>query len=122
MPRRPRRRPVRTVRLEQTAKTPLRRGRRRLRRAPELRLRLLLVLLLHGLVAQHAESEVRHGEAAEDEHAGEEHGLVGDGLDEGVEDLGESVRGDLGAGDFHGVLGHDFRPVVAGDVEGGCSR
>lgn len=61
---------------------------------------LLRVLLLHSLVSQNAESEVRDAETAQDNQCREEHGFVGDGFDEGVEDLGESVRGDFGAGDF----------------------
>ena len=96
--------------IDKAAETPLRGGRRRgaleaVRRggAPGV---LLVVLVLHCLVAQDAEGEVGDGEAAEDQQGGEEHCFVGDGLDEGVEDLGEGVGGDFGAGDFHRVLGH----------------
>ena len=74
---------------------------------------LLRVLLLHGFVSQNAKSEVRDAEAAQDNERCEEHGFVGNGLDEGVEDLGEGVRGDFGAGDFRGVLVHEAFPALA---------
>lgn len=82
----------------------------------------MVVLLFHRLVAQDAESKVRDGEAAEDHHGGEEHCLVGDGLDEGVKDLGKGVGGDFGAGDFPWVLGHCSFPVVALCFQCGSSR
>lgn len=71
------------------------------------------MLLLHSFVPQNAKSEVRDAEAAQDDQRREEHGFVRNGLDEGVEDLGEGVRGDFGAGDFHGVLGHEAFPALA---------
>lgn len=74
---------------------------------------LLRVLLLHGFVSQNAKSEVRDAEAAQDDHRREEHSFVGDGLDEGVEDLGKGMRGDFGAGDLQWVLGHEALPFCA---------
>lgn len=106
--------------LKHAAETPLRR-RRGWTGIPELLRLCLMVLLFHGFVAEHAKGEVRHGEAAEDDQQGEEHGFVGDGLDEGVEDFRERVGGHFGAGDFHGVLRHFLCPGVAGDVEGWCA-
>lgn len=74
---------------------------------------LLRVLLFHRFVAQNAKREVRDAEAAQDDHRREEHCFVGNGLDERVEDLGESVRGDFGAGDYQWVLVRDAFPFGA---------
>ena len=110
--------------IHKTAKSPLRSRRRRrgLETVGGVPRVLLVMLVFHGLVAQDAESKVGDGEAAEDHEGGEEHCLVGDGLDEGVEDFREGVGGDFGAGDFHRILGHHAFPVVALGFQGGRAR
>ena len=74
---------------------------------------LLRMLLLHSLIPQNAKREIRNAEAAQHDRRREQHGLVRYRLDERVEDLGESVRGDFGAGDYERVLGREALPLGA---------
>ncbi|KAI7277141.1 hypothetical protein KC335_g93 [Hortaea werneckii] len=61
--------------------------------------------------------EVAEEEGAEDQGRGEEHGFVADGLDEGVEDLGEGVGRDAGAGDAGRVAVHAAAPGLADGLQ-----
>jgi hypothetical protein len=112
----PRRSLIVALSFNKTAEIPLWCWRRRLETVWSSPV-LLCMLLFHGLVAQHAESEVRDSEAAENDQSGEKHSFVRDGFHKGVENLGESVCADFGAGDFHWVTGHRALPDVAGLFE-----
>lgn len=79
------------------------------------------LVLLHP-VTEEAKGEIGDGEAAEDQDAREDHGLVADGLHERVEDLGEGARGDVRAGDFERVALHALLPFPARGVEIGGAR
>ena len=109
-------------RFDKIAETPLRRRRRPcleitvLSRAAPM---LLGVLLLHSLIPQNAKREIRNAEAAQHDHRREQHSFVRYRLDERIENLGESVREDFGAGDFRGVLGPEALPLDAHGFQSG---